>query len=121
MSSAVVDVVSLQWTAAWAEQTKQTRFRKDVPDLAAFQSVPFAVKTCGYMGNEALQFVDRLGEIADESWLIPKGAFLRCKMQLLSVTVQRGNAEMYHRSGLSISREQRLRYDNGFAVPELLS
>ena len=37
---------------------------------------------------------------------IPKGAFVRCTMQLLSVTVQRGKAEMYRRSGLVISREQ---------------
>ena len=42
-------------------------------------------------------------------------------MQLLSVTVQRGNAEMYRRSGLVISREQDLRYDAGFAMPVLMS
>ena len=42
-------------------------------------------------------------------------------MQLLSVTVQRGNAEMYRRSGLVISREQGLRSDAGFAVPLLMS
>ena len=35
--------------------------------------------------------------------------------------VQRGNAEMYRRSGLVISREQGLRYDPGFAVPVLMS
>ena len=45
----------------------------------------------------------------------------RWAMQLLSVTVQRGNAEMYRRSGLVISREQGLRYDAGFAVPVLMS
>ena len=33
----------------------------------------------------------------------------------------RGNAEMYRRSGLVISREQGLRYDAGFAVPVLMS
>ena len=42
-------------------------------------------------------------------------------MQLLPVTVQRGNAEMYRRSGLFISFEQDLRYDAGFAVPVLMS
>ena len=42
-------------------------------------------------------------------------------VQLLSLTVQRGNAEMYHRSGLVISREQGLRYDAGLAVPVLMS
>ena len=46
---------------------------------------------------------------------------LRWAMQLLSVTVQRGNAEMYRQSGLIISREQGLRYDAGFAVPLLMS
>ena len=56
-----------------------------------------------------------------ESGRIPKGAFVRCAMQLLSVTVQRGNAEMYRRSGLVISREQGLRYDAGLAVPVLMS
>ena len=40
---------------------------------------------------------------------------MRWAMQLLSV--QRGNGEMYCRSGLLISREQGLRYDAGFAVP----
>ena len=52
---------------------------------------------------------------------IPKGAFVRWAMQLLLVTVQRGNAEMYRRSGLVISREQGLRYDAGFAVLVLMS
>ena len=97
------------WTAARAERTKRTRFRKDVPDHAAFRFVPFAVETCGYMGKEAVKFVNRLGDIAAESGRIPKGAFVRWTMQLLSVTVQRGNAEMYRRSGLVISREQGLR------------
>ena len=65
------------------------------PDHAAFRFVPFAVETCGYMGKEAVKFVNRLGDIAAESGRIPKGAFVRWAMQLLSVTVQRGNAEMY--------------------------
>ena len=88
------------WPAARAEQTKRTGLRKDVPDHAAFRFVPFAVETCGYMGKGAVRFVSRLGDIALESGHIPKGAFLRWAMQLLSVTVQRGNAEMYRRSGL---------------------
>ena len=85
--------------------------------------MPFAVETCGYMGTKAVKFVNRLGDIAAESGRIPKGAFVRWAMKLLSVTVQRGNAEMYvdRRSGLIISREQGLRYDAGFAVPVLMS
>ena len=108
------------WTAARAERTKRTRFRKDVPDHAAFRFVPFAVETCGYMGKEAVNFVNRLGDIAAESGRIPKGAFVRWAMQLLSVSVQRGNAEMYRRSGLIISREQGLCYDAGYAVPVMM-
>ena len=52
---------------------------------------------------------NRLGDIVAESGRIPKGAFVHWAMQLLSVTVWRGNAEMYRRSGLIISREQGLR------------
>ena len=52
---------------------------------------------------------------------IPKGAFVRWAIQPLSVTVQRGDAEMGRRSALVISREQGLRYDAGFAVPVLMS
>ena len=37
-----------------------------------------------------MKFVNRLGDIAAESGRIPKGAFVRWAMQLLSVTVQRG-------------------------------
>ena len=37
------------------------------------------------------------------------------------MTVPQGNAEMYRRSGLIISREQGLLYDAGFAVPVLMS
>ena len=48
------------WTAARAERTKRTRFRKDVPDHAAFRFVPFAVETCGYMGKEAVKVENRL-------------------------------------------------------------
>ena len=74
------------------------------------------------MGKEAVKFVNRLGDIAAKSGRIPKGAFVRWAMQLLSVTtVQRGNDEMYRRSGLVISREQGLRYDACFAVPMLMS
>ena len=47
------------WTVARADQTKQARFRKDVPDHAAFRFVPFAVEMCGYMGKEAVKFVNR--------------------------------------------------------------
>ena len=83
--------------------------------------VPFAVETCGYMGNEAVKFENRLEDIAAESGRIPKGAFVCWAMQLLSVTVQRGNAEMYRRSGLVISREQGLCYDAGFAELVLMS
>ena len=99
----------------------RTQLRKDVPDHAAFQFVPFAVETCGYKGKEAVKFGYRLGDIAAESGRIRKGAFVRRAMQLLSVTVQRGNAEMHGRSGLVISREQSVRYDAGLAVLVLMS
>ena len=108
------------WTAARAEQTKRTRFRKDVPDHAACRFVPFVVETCGYMGTEAVKFVKRLGDIAAESGRIPKGAIV-CWAILMHLPVQRGNAEMYRRSGLIVSREPGLRYDAGFAVPVLMS
>ena len=65
--------------------------------------------------------INRLGDIAAESGRIPKGAFVRWAMQLLSATVQRGNTEMYRRSGLVISREEGLRDDARFAVPVLMS
>ena len=65
---------------------KHTRFRKDVPDHAAFRFVPFAVETCGYMGKEAVKFVNRLGDIAAESGRIAKGAFVRWAMQLLETS-----------------------------------
>ena len=45
------------WTAARAERTKRARFRKDVPDHAAFRFVPLAVETCGDLGREAVQLV----------------------------------------------------------------
>ena len=108
------------WTAASADQTKRTRFWKAVPDHAAFRFVPFAVEACGYMGKEAVKFVNRLGDIAAESGRIPKGAliFVRWAMQLLSVTVQRGNTEVYRRRGLIISLEPGLRYAIGLPVTE---
>ena len=41
----------------------------------------------------------RLGDIAAESGRSPKGEFVCWPMQLLSMTVQQGNAEMYHGAG----------------------
>ena len=110
-----------RWTTARVEQTKRIRFEKDVPGYAALRFVPFAAETCGYTGKEAVKFVNRLGDIAAESGRIPKGAFVRLAMQLLSVTVQRGNAEMYRQSGMISSRDQGLRCDAGFAVPVMMS
>ena len=66
-----------------------------------------------------MKLVNRLGDIAAESVCIPKGSIVRWTMQLLSVTVQRRNAELYRRSGLIISRD--FPYDAGFAVPVLMS
>ena len=109
------------WTATSAEQTKRTRFRKDVLDHATFRFVPFAVEACGYMGKDAVHFVNRLGDITVESGPILKGALVRWAMQLLSMTVLWGNAQMYRRSGLIISLKQGLRYDVGCAVPMLMS
>ena len=73
------------------------------------------------MGKETVKCVNRLGDIAVESGRIPKCTFVRWAMQLLSVMVQRGHAEMYCRSGPIISREQGFGYDSGFAVPVLIS
>ena len=42
------------------------------------------------MVKEAVRFVERLEDIAAESGLIPKGAFVHWAMQLLSVTMQMG-------------------------------
>ena len=68
------------WTVARAEHTKRPRVRKDVPDHAAFQFVPFAVETCGHMGKVAVKFVNRLGDIAAESGRFPNGEFVRWAM-----------------------------------------
>ena len=65
------------WIAARAERTKRAWLKKNVPEHAAFRFVPFGVKTCGYMGKEAVRFVNHLGHIAAESGYIPKGAFVR--------------------------------------------
>ena len=105
---------------ARAEQTKHTWFRKDVLDDAAFQFLPFTAETCGYIGKDAVQFVN-LGDIAAESERIPEVAFVCWAMQLLSVTVQKGNADMYRRSGLVISCEHGLRYYAGLVGPVLIS
>ena len=43
-----------------------------MPDHAAFQFVPFAVETYGYMGMEAVKFAIRVGDIAAESCGIHK-------------------------------------------------
>ena len=61
-------------TTPTTERTKRTRFRKDVPDHAAFRFVPLAVETCGYMGREAVKFINRLGDIAAESGRILEGS-----------------------------------------------
>ena len=82
------------WTAARAEHTERKRFRKDVPDHAAFRFVPFPVGTCGYMGKEAVKFVNRLGDIAARSGRIPKGKLVHWAMQQLLVTVHQGNASI---------------------------
>ena len=47
--------------------------------------------------------------------------FLCWEMQLLSVSVQRGNAAMHRRSGLVVSCELGMRYDAGFAIPVVMS
>ena len=62
-----------------------------------------------------------LAEIAAESGRIAEGAFVCWAMQLLSVTVQRGDAEMHPRRGLVSSLRQGLRNDADFAVPVLMS
>ena len=80
---------------------------------------------CGDMVKEAVRLVNRLADIAGKSgriqFQVAMAAILRWELQMLSVTVQRRNAEMYRQSGLVISREQGLRYDAGFTVPVLMS
>ena len=61
--------------------------------------VPFAVAMCGYIGKEAVPCANRPGGIAAESGRIPKGAFVGWAMQLLSVTVQKGNVDLCRRNG----------------------
>ena len=61
------------------------------------------------------------GHCSTESGRIPKGAFVRWAMQLRSVSVLRGNAEMYHRSGLVTSRERGMRCDASLSRPVVMS
>ena len=67
----------------------------------------------------ALKFMSDLGDVASASGCIPKDAFLRWAMQLLSVALQKDNANMYRRSRLVLAREQGIRYDPGLGVPVL--
>ena len=94
-------------------------------DHPALPIVLFTVETCGgprgIMGKEAVRFVNCLGRIAAEIGYMPKGVFVRCAMQLLSVTVQRRSAKMHRRSGQGISREQGLRYVACFVAPVLMA
>ena len=55
--------------------------------MLPFRFLQFAVETCGYMGKEAVKSVNRLGDIAADSGRIPKDAFVRWTLQLLSVMV----------------------------------
>ena len=73
------------WTAAMAgaELTKRTRFRKDVADDAALRFVAFAVET--YMGNKAVRFVNRLGDIDRENGHIPRGASVQGNVATVGV------------------------------------
>ena len=71
------------------------------------------VEMCRYMGKEAVRFVNRLRDIRERR--IPRDVYVRWVVHLLSVTVQRGHAEMYRRSGLVISRQHGLRYDAGLS------
>ena len=41
--------------------------------------MPFAAETCGYMRKEAVELVDRLGDIAAETGRIPKSSYKRVK------------------------------------------
>ena len=94
-----------------------------MPDHATLRFVPFSVdvRVYGQGGHE----------VCEPPWghyscgRITKGAFVRLAVQLqfpgaVSDSAA-GNAEMYHRSGLIIWREQGLLYDAGSAVPLLMS
>ena len=70
---------------------------QDVLDHAAFRFVPFQVDTCGYIGKDAVRFMNSLGDITAENGRIPKGEFVRWAMQLLSLVVQRGNPGSFGR------------------------
>ena len=109
------------WTAARAEPTTRTRFTKDVPDQAAIRLVPFAVESWGYMGKEAVRFVNRLGDVVADSGRIPEGALVRWATPLLSVAVQRGGADMYQGSGRVISTEHGACNGAGSALSVLMS
>ena len=60
-----------------------------------------------------MKFVGELGGYAAAEGRIPKSAFVQWAMRILSVSLQKGNVEMYRKSGLVISREQGLRYEAG--------
>ena len=62
-----------------------------------------------------MRSVGQLGDVAAAtgSGRTSKGAFVQWALWLLSVSLQRGNANMYRKSGLVISWEQGLRYDAG--------
>ena len=89
------------WVMRWSPKSKlPAPLRSSVP-LRSLGMVP-----CSSSGTVCLADITSEGEHIQ--FEVPKGAFVNWAMQLLSVSVQRGNAELYscRRSGLVITREQ---------------
>ena len=96
-------------TAVRAEGAKRSRHKRNVPGRARpsgscrSHSNPAVLANCKQRpGPAALHFTRQLGSIATGGGRISnlKAAFLRWAMQLLSVSLRKGNAKIYRKSGL---------------------
>lgn len=106
-------------TVARAKQTRRTRLRKAVPDHPAFRFLSFAVETCGYIGKEAVRFVQSPSVGTFPS--VHSVFSVRAAVQLTPVAIGEENTEMQSRSGWVISHEQGMWHDARFSVPGIMS
>ena len=101
--------------AARRDQDKRNKYRRI--DSTGYTFHPLTVETYGRLGTPAMQLLNKIADIAENTGSVHKGAFVTNALRQLSIALCRGNALVYRHCAFAMNRLTGVAPTSGLLAP----
>ena len=117
MSNTYVTAAAQQDGAAAARRDQDKRTKYNRIDSSGYTFYPLSTESYGRLGAPAMQLLNKLADIADDTGPIEKDTFVTNALRELSIALCRGNALVYRSCASALNRLTGVAPTSGLLVP----